>query len=224
MEDSEARGEGLASDSESEERRAQAIRVEAGRPLGHCQPWAPGSQLGTGTPPPRAHDLVRGTQDGFQSPTLSLVSSNKSFIRTQTSQPQAVAQDWAWVSEFGFKLRVQNHEDKSKQATICGGQEGKKGGSQQSVSLYVTEQDPIRPFPGQIPTPPSPLHVLCLHLFHRKTLASQAFSEFQIINLIQEMRKRRNKGKQSRRQNNNSLAIKQSQGSLVPPQWPQIVF
>ena len=36
MEDSEARGEGLTSDSESEERRAQAIRVEAGRPLGHC--------------------------------------------------------------------------------------------------------------------------------------------------------------------------------------------
>ena len=37
------------------------------------------------------------------------------------------------------------------------------------------------------------------------------------------MRKHRKKGKQEVRQNNNTLAIKQSQGPLAPPQALQIV-
>ena len=41
---------------------------------------------------------------------------------------------------------------------------------------------------------------------------------FQRADLIREVRKCGNKGKIQARQNNNCLAIKQSQGHLVPPQ------
>ena len=57
------------------------------------------------------------------------------------------------------------------------------------VKVNVTEQDCQRGvFPGQTP---SPHHVLCLPLIYRRTLA---FSKFQKINLITEVRKYRNKG------------------------------
>ena len=61
---------------------------------------------------------------------------------------------------------------------------------------------------------PCPCHVLHLPLICRKTLA---FPELQRMNLIRELRKYRKENSQAR-QNNNSLAIKQSQGPLVPPQ------
>ena len=62
-----------------------------------------------------------------------------------------------------------------------------------------------------------PSHVFCLPLISRKPLASKTFPEFQRVKLIRELRYAEIKVGQTR-QNNNSLAIKQSQGHLVSPQ------
>lgn len=43
-----------------------------------------------------------------------LIFSNGSLSGTQTSQPEAVALGWEWVSESACGPRVQNQEDKSK--------------------------------------------------------------------------------------------------------------
>jgi hypothetical protein len=53
-----------------------------------------------------------------------------------------------------------------------------------------------------------------LSLVGRKVLPP----EFQGTNLIREVRKCKTKKNRQARQNNNSLAIKQGQGFLVPPQ------
>ena len=115
MEDSEAREEGLTSDSESEERRVQAHESR-----GRETAW-PLLAIGSREPVRDRHPSTQDPWFGEGSTgwipvphPSSLVSSNKSFIRTQTPQPQAIAEGWAWVSEFGFGPRVQNHEDKSK--------------------------------------------------------------------------------------------------------------
>lgn len=60
---------------------------------------------------------------------------------------------------------------------------------------------------------PVPLHVPCLLLVEK--FLSQ---EFQGTNLIREVRKCKTKKNSQARQNNISLAIKQRQGFLVPPQ------
>ena len=86
------------------------------------------------------------------------------------------------------------------------------------TSTLATKQDPLGP--SQNKPPP---HVLCLPSVCRNTLASWAFPEFQRVNLIREMRKCRKENTQTR-QNNNSLAIKQSQGPLAASQGLQIIF
>lgn len=68
---------------------------------------------------------------------------------------------------------------------------------------FVTKQDPVGPCGDR-----TKAHVLYLPLVSRKSSASLAFPECQIINLIRELRKCINKGKQAR-QNNKSLAITQ---------------
>ena len=63
---------------------------------------------------------------------------------------------------------------------------------------------------------PLPIHVLHLSSVCRKTFSQR-------IGLIREGRKCRSKEKQTE-QNNNNLAIKQSQGLLVPSQELEIIF
>ena len=70
----------------------------------------------------------------------------------------------------------------------------------------VTEQDPIRSSQNKFP----PMYSTCL-LFSQR------------INSIRLTRKCRKENSQAK-QKNNSLAIKQSQGPLVPPQGLQIIF
>jgi len=73
-----------------------------------------------------------------------------------------------------------------------------------------TEKVPFGAFLGTYPnSPPCPLS-----LVGRKVLPP----EFQGTNLIREVRKCKTKKNRQARQNNNSLAIKQGQGFLVPPQ------
>ena len=64
---------------------------------------------------------------------------------------------------------------------------------QREVEGIVTEQDPMR-HPVSLG---QNLHVLCLPLICRRTLASQVFPKFQRTHLIREVRKCRNKGIQS---------------------------
>ena len=86
----------------------------------------------------------------------------------------------------------------------------------------VTKQCSLVPSCNRLPLFIPCLSSTSLLYVKKKKLAFQTFPEFQRVNLIRVVRECRKENSQVR-QNNNSLATKQSQGLLVPLQGLQII-